>query len=191
MEHDEIVEILLEGLRKTGALKRRHASFWNSYKKSVKELGIGSELFSQLQTDLGSTIVAWGLCEKDPPDIRANLTDQRSVGIEVTELVNEAAIDAQIANPTRYYTELSRFGLAEAVKALRKILRDKEQKLGSLKGYANLVLIIHTDEPFVRSDQFLEMPEPIFTERSAVFDVVYLLFSYEPSKQKCPILKLL
>jgi hypothetical protein len=37
MEHDELVQFSLESLAKTDALKRRHASFWNCHKKSVKE----------------------------------------------------------------------------------------------------------------------------------------------------------
>jgi hypothetical protein len=191
MEHDELVRLLLESLEKTDALKRRHASFWNSHKKSVKELGVVSELFPQLQNDLGSKIVEWGASERDPPDIRAVLANQRVVGFEVTELVNEAAIDAQIADPARYYPELSRFGLPQAVAGLRRILKEKERKLESLTGYDQLCLIIHTDEPNFKSDEFLDLPEAIFSEPSKVFASVYLLFSYEPDKQKCPVIKLL
>jgi len=191
MDHDEVVQLLLDNLAKTYALKRRHASFWNFHKKSTKELGALSEIFARLQNDLGSKILEWDLCEKDPPDIRMVLSDQRVIGVEVTELVNEAAIQAQITNPSGYQLELSCFGLPEGVNAIRNIVRNKEQKLLALTGYDQLCLLIHTDEPYFQSQDFIKFPDPILAKPSGVFDSVYLLFSYEPDKQQCPVLNLL
>lgn len=191
-ETTEISEIILESLRKNDDLRRKHASFWNFHKKTSKELGLFSELFRRFQRDFGGTILEWGLCDDDPPDIFARLSDGSLKGVEITELVNEKAIHAQIKKTEDYGHELFRFDYEESVKKLRQILAEKEKKLtAKSSSYNGLSLLIHTDEFLLQSDQFAGKEGKIFPGGSELFEGVYLVFSYEPQKQKCPVLRLI
>ncbi|HZM44661.1 MAG TPA: hypothetical protein VFC14_07500 [Burkholderiales bacterium] len=188
---DEISLEIIESLRRNDGLRRKHASFWNFHKKSSKELGLFSERFHKFESDYRSNIIGWALCEKDPPDVFANLADGRKIGIEITELVNEAAIDAQIRKPDEYSEELFQFGFDEASEEIRRIVREKEEKLfPAMSDYDELALLIHTDEFLLKSDQFAPGVAAYILDNSRVFESVYLLFSYEPDKQQCPLVKL-
>lgn len=191
-ELTKISNEILENLRKSDALKRKHANFWNFHKKTSKELSLFSEILDQYQLDSGLSIVKWGLCNEEPPDIFAELSDSSLHGIEITELVNESAIKAQINNQSDYYEELMRFNYQIAVNKLCEILLEKEKKLLLNKSnYDGLSLLIHTDEWLLKSEQFVDKGHEIFPNGSAIFQKIYLLFSYEPDKNKCPLLRLI
>lgn len=188
---DEISSSIVESLRRNDRLRRKHASFWNFHKKSSKELGLFSEIFKNFESDYGSKVIGWGLCEKDPPDVFADLVDGRKIGVEITELVNEAAIDAQIKNLILYPKELLSFGYDRACEEIRRIVEEKEEKLSLvLPSYDELVLLIHTDEFLLKPEQFQPTVATQSFKAGRVFQTVYLLFSYEPDKGKCPLIKL-
>lgn len=192
VDDQKIVDELIESLSENDRLRRKHASFWNFHKKTSKELGLFSEVFDRFKTDLKQEIMEWGLCDTDPPDIFAKLADGSLIGIEITELVNEKAIQAQIRRDPNYYDELFRFDYDAAVSKLRNILTEKEKKLyKEVFKFDGLSLLIHTDEFLLNSDIFIGKESDIFPEGSNVFESVYILFSYEPKKQKSPMLRLI
>ena len=189
----EISEEILGSLQKNDALRRKHASFWNFHKKSSKELGLFSQFFERFEQECGEKVQEWNLSDKDPPDVYARLCDGKLKGIEITELVNEQAIHNQINDPRRFSEELFRFDFQEAIQKLREVLMDKEDKARLKRvgeDYDGISLLIHTDEPLLKSDQFLGLGRDIYPDGSEVFEGVYLLFSYEPDRQECPILRL-
>lgn len=189
---DEVVQQILDSLRANDALKRRHANFWNFHDKRSKELGLFSEIFDKFEKDYEAKIVEWGLSPKDPPDVFAKLADGRLIGIEITELVNEAAIDAQICKPDRYSTELLRFDFSVAANKLRQKVEAKAKKLEHVHAsYDELVLLIHTDEFMLKPEQFCSNEHGITPEIARIIDRVYLLFSYEADKQSCPLIQLM
>ena len=190
-EDQELVEELLKSLSKNDKLSRKHASFWNFYKKASKELGLFSEIFDRFKEDFSENIVEWGLCDFDPPDIYVKLSDGSVKGVEITELVNEKAIKAQISGDPEYHEELFRFDNEAAILKLRNILAEKEKKLSNrFCDYSGLSLLIHTDEFLLKSEQFIDKGNEIFPNGSDVFERVYLLFSYEPDKQHSPLVRL-
>ncbi|MGE5159087.1 MAG: hypothetical protein ACM3OF_13200 [Gemmatimonas sp.] len=188
---DAISSQIIESLRRNDRLRRKHASFWNFHKKSSKERALFSEIFRRFEADYCSNVTGWNLCEKDPPDVFANLADGRKIGLEITELVNQAAIDAQISRPGEYSKELLRFGFDQARKEIRRIVREKEEKLSLvISDFDELALLIHTDEFLLKSNQFSPDISTQILEECGVFGSVYILFSYEPDKQQCPLIKL-
>lgn len=188
---DNITRQLIEDLEANDALKRRHANFWNFHKKTSKELGLFSEVFERFEKDFEVKIDEWGLTDKDPPDVFANVSSGKVIGIEITELVNEHAIDAQIHFPDRYSTELLSFDFDASVKKLREIVAEKGRKLASVGDlYDELVLLIHTDEFMLKSDQFNTHEHGVTLEMAPAVNRIYLLFSYEPDKQTCPLIRL-
>ena len=72
-------------------LKRNHASFFNDCDQFRQELGVTSNLFNTLGIGLRN-IKPGG----DPPDIIVNTQNTGEIGIEVTELVNQKAIESSI-----------------------------------------------------------------------------------------------
>lgn len=187
MSVDEIAAQVVAALQATDRLKRKHASFWNSAKKSSKEMGVFTEAMYRISLDLPNAIDGWNPVDKDPPDIELTYGSEK-LALEITELVNPKAISAQIGASPGYSMELVQYGLAEANARLQEIVSDKEAKiLRVLPQYTAAALLIHTDEPMLSSDMF----EGYFLEsKSNVYDWIYLLFSYEPAKGECPLVRL-
>jgi len=188
---EETTNQILKDLEKNDKLKRKHANFYEFHKKSVKETGIFTEFMSELKKVLSSPIKSWELTANDPPDISLELEDGTNLGVELTELVNEKAIHTQINNPAEYAAACMSYGVKEASEDIRLILKKKEKKLQKIaQHYNQLILLIHTDETMFNSDSFINTYKNILVSKSDIFSHVYLIFSYEPAKQKCPILKL-
>ena len=95
--------------------------------------------------------------------------------------MNERAIVTQINSQRKYDDEMFRFDYERAVSELRRIVEAKEEKLKNIvKRFDRLILLIHTDEMLLRSDQFKGIGSAIFPHGSTTFDHVLLLFSYGP-----------
>jgi len=192
MKADEIVKKILSGLEKNDGCRRKHANFWNFVEKSVKESGIADQACYEISNIYESELISWGPAENDPPDVEFNFKNGQTVAVEITELVNQNAIEIQIKNPERYSDELFRFDYPVAVEELNRILVEKEEKMRSVESlYSESILLIHTDEFLLDSDLFIGKESEIFKRSSEVFKHAFLLFSYEPLKKCCPILKLL
>lgn len=187
MSDDDIATQIVAALQATDRLKRKHAPFWNSAKKSSKEMGVFTEVMYRISLDLPNAIDGWNLAEKDPPDIELTCGPDK-LALEITELVNPKAICAQISGSPSYSMELVQYGLAEAKARLQKIVSEKEAKiLRALPQYTAAALLIHTDEPMLSSDMFEGY---LLESKSTVYDWIYLLFSYEPAKGECPLVRL-
>jgi hypothetical protein len=185
-ERDSIVAAVLHALSKTDVLKRKHADFWNSHKKSAKEMALFSEVFERLQVGYSQKISSWKRCENDPPDIEF-LMDGRRFGVEITELVNEDAIRAQIQRSPTYPNEVIGFSPDVAKQRLQELIHQKDQKVENVATqYDELLLLVHIDEPMLSSKDFLGygLPTP-----STCFRRVYVLFSCEPENAESPLLR--
>ena len=190
-EEDRISLQIIESLAKNDRLPRKHADFWNFHSKPSKELGIFSEIFDRFESARSTKIVEWGLCEPDPPDVYVRFENGNCAGVEITELVNEPAIAAQIRKEASYSIESMKFDFDAACMKIAEIVREKAWKVAAVRrNYDELCLLIHTDEPLLSSDQFGSVPKTITSNDREAFDTVLLLFSYEPQKQKCPLITL-
>ena len=191
-ETEKIIKQILDDFIKKDSSKRKHASFFEFFgKTSVKETGVFEEFLNELELLYQTKIYSWGTNKNDPPDIEAKLKNGKVIGIEITELVNEKAIVAQINKPETYTNECMTYGITEAVEQLNKIVLKKEIKTKkAINSFDELILLIHTDETMFTSDNFKAKSNKLLCDKSNVFSHIYLMFSYEPAKQKCPILKL-
>jgi hypothetical protein len=98
-EHDHINRLLHEAAEKD----RGYASFSNWPDRDVKEVGWVSELFRSLQHvehKSYSRLRSRGQ-GNDPPDCEAIDSEGRTIGIEVTELVDQSAVEK--CNSERIY----------------------------------------------------------------------------------------
>lgn len=184
---DEIVAQILANLSSTDHLPRKHASFWNFVRKGPKEIGVFTEAMQRISDDLPSPITEWRLVMEDPPDIEFT-SGLEKVGVEITELVNSKALKAQLNGSINYSLELLGYSIEDAKAQIAQIVKDKENNIRrNIHRYNAAALLIHTDEPMLTSEMFQDYR---LSETSEVYKWVYLLFSYEPAKNECPLIRL-
>lgn len=191
-EDEEIVAQILSDLAKNDKKPRKHANFFEFWKKPVKETGIFEEFITKLEEHLGVPIKSWKLADNDPPDIVAELENGQTIGVELTELVNKDAIDAQIHKPEAYSGIALNFGADEALIKINSIIDSKSDKLRNVVSmYDQLILLIHTDEIMLTSATFVKSMQNHKLHSSNVFNSVHLMFSYEPASKSYPVVSIL
>lgn len=124
----------------------------------------------------------------DPPDCEANLYEGGKLGIEVTELVDPAAIMAYKNGDTSQQAEWSEDKL---IKAITHRLKAKDIST-NLKGgpYAQYALVIHTDEPLLNFDYTYPVLSKIAFHDYSLIDRAFLLMSFDNKHQCCPFIEL-
>jgi hypothetical protein len=132
---------LLELIRR----KRRHAAFFHWPLRRDGERGIVQLLSETARvagepglTEIESTTI-------DPPDCKALGPSGERVGIEVTELVDQSVAGQRPMNTRPKFWEVP-----EVVTRISEIIRRKDLKWAHVNGFARLILLIHTDEMFLR-----------------------------------------
>lgn len=124
----------------------------------------------------------------DPPDCEAIMSDGGKLGIEVTELVDPAAIMAYKNGNTGHRAEWNEQKL---IKSISQRLEAKEVSK-NIKGgpYESYMLVIHTDEPRLTFDYTY----PILTGHTFKFysliNRAFLLMSYDEKYRCCPYIEL-
>lgn len=184
---EEVAAQILADLGATERLRRKHASFWNFARKGPKEMAVFTEAMGRIAQDLPGPITGWRPVPEDPPDIELTTGAER-IGVEITELVNTRALKAQLHAPHTYSEQLLRYGPDQAKTQLAAIVKEKESKIGSVaSSYDSVALLIHTDEPLLASEM---LADHRLSPASNVYRWVYLLFSYDPAKNECPLVRL-
>ena len=124
----------------------------------------------------------------DPPDCEANLFEGGKLGIEVTELVDPAAILAYKNGDTSQQAEWSEDKL---IKSITHRLQAKDIST-NLKGgpYDQYILVIHTDEPLLSFDYTYPLLSNTPFQYYSLIDRAFLLMSYDEKHQCCPFIEL-
>ncbi|MBK8157776.1 MAG: hypothetical protein IPK59_02935 [Rhodospirillaceae bacterium] len=91
---------ILARMREARSKARGYADFFQWPNRDIEELGVLQELAKTLES-VGSNFLS-GLRSRgrgfDPPDCEATDTSGRRVAVELTELVDQAALEATVAN---------------------------------------------------------------------------------------------
>ena len=186
MVDEEKFKRYLENLPKS---KRRHASFFDYPDKQVKELGIMNEFVVQLENMGNAKIIDWEPGE-DPPDIKATDLNGNFIGIEITELVNQRAVEKEIQRNPEYYKEYFSWDEEKVRTKILDIVETKNRKLDRLPDrYRSIVLLIHTDEPFLSSDKLIDYLKSVPKPEDLVLSDCYVLVAYEPQKGGYTLIK--
>ena len=187
-EEREIVESMREALRRS----RGHASFFEwAPNRDLEELGVATyfaESLGHRGEQVLSNVVSRGR-GNDPPDCEAIAPDGTTVAIEVTELVDPAAI---VAFKHKQLYEWSDWSPEKLQDALARRLVAKAARRKSLKGgpYGQYIVLIYTDEPMLPYDTAVTLLERAAFEACEDIDRAYLLISYDPKLEYCPYLQL-
>ncbi|MBC8210404.1 MAG: hypothetical protein H8E21_05000 [Gammaproteobacteria bacterium] len=174
---------------------RKHASFFHYPRKyeKTKELSIAIRFFEGLRSLEGRKFrnIKNG---DDPPDIMAFNSLGEKIALELTELVNEDAINSQIQGKRSYFSEVVSWDKDNTLDEIQNIINKKSKSLEAVysDAYSAVFLLLFTDEPklpFKRVNQFVnnhnwEIPLNI--------NEAYILFSYTPDKDlpDYPVMKL-
>lgn len=157
---------------------RQYGSFFEWPDKSVKELGVVQQFIESV-----SARGWWMLSDPrphtpDPPDCVALDAMGNAVALEVVELVSRKAIELT-ARGERVTCWWSAAGIREAVENL---LRSKDCKRYSGGPYADIALVIHTDEPVLMPDDVRDALRGVSFGPFENLTKAYILFSYIPTK---------
>jgi hypothetical protein len=163
--------------------KREWNSFWSWRDNPVAERGIARDLLEAV----GVQVDSLRSLDQDPPDCEATLDGQFS-GIEVTELVHRATLERSIKavrqrsrgeepqKPEAYFV----WGRDDLIAALQAMLVVKNS--AKLKrSYERYVLVIHTDEFFLDSENVERFLRGARFKTSLITHA-FLGLSYEPGK---------
>jgi len=173
---------VLKQLAAAIAKQRGYADFFDWPDKRQKELGI-LESFVEAATKLGLDLTDPRLEHegKDPPDAWAFL-DGSAVAIEITELVDAQLIARHKASGQ---TQWRWWTLEEVASKLSSIVRGKDHT--GFGGRTQYWLLIHCDESAISHQllkDYLAAMSPIDVRG---LDRCFVLLSYDPSIQGCPL----
>jgi len=175
------------------ARKRGYADFfcWPP-NRNLEELGIVREFCESLEKNGQLFLDRDSLKARgrgnDPPDCEAEDLFGNHIGIEVTELVDSAAIETLKKTGVYEWAEWDRAKIIHVIDE-RLSAKDKPAKV---KGgpYVSYVIIIHTDEPSLNFPCVTNMLKDVrFTKRKLI-DRAFLFLSYDPEIKIYPYVEL-
>jgi len=181
---EEWKQALAEAVAEHEARARKHANFFDGLDKEVKHHGIAKEFCENLNRQHGIAYSIRTDAQLDPslpPDVALKDAHGRTVGVEITELVNRAAIDAQIQGRDDYFAISFEFGAHEAVAFLHEVVVRKElAAVNVCSQYADFLLLIHCAEPWLSRDALASAIAAHAWPVTRGIRAAYLMFDYMP-----------
>jgi len=156
---------------------RKYASFFDWPDKSIKERGVVNNLFSSMRKAGCCQYSNVAIAEHDPPDCIATDEEGNTVGIEVSELVDEEAVRRNQQGKDVYRL----WDADSVIDHIQQILLNKDGKPYQGGPYAKLILVIHTDEPEITPECYIPIIQQHTFAGMRQIDEAYLLFSYIPA----------
>lgn len=185
MDCDEVSRILRQSVER----QRGYADFFEWPDKATKEWGIAQEFLKELERDGGPKVISGKQHpsgENSAPDWQFTVDGGETWGVELTELVNQKAIEAtkrgkQVFAPWPDDELIAKFQSRIAEK-------DRPEKV---KGgpYDRYVLLIHVDEDMLPAKRLKAVLSTCFLQ-TRLIDEVYVLVSYDPAVERLPLLRL-
>lgn len=188
---DETDKSVLDNIRKSQDLPRKHADFFNWHNKETKERSICYK-FTQYLFDVNGEIFDSVSLGSDPPDCIAK-TKNTEVGIEVVELVDQKAIEDQIRFK-KHWVHQEAWTTKKLMGKLNLLIQSKnspKNKAELLGKYERYIVLIHTDEPELMVQEFDALFRDNQIESTDLVTESYVLFSYDPKKRNYPVRRVL
>ena len=159
---------------------RKHGSFWLWPKKHVMERGIVQELLNSMQQDVDMRYRNVRSVNSDWPDCEVDDEFGDTIGVEVTELVDEETV----RRAQRDEMDFSYRTDDEIKDQVRSILSRKDLKSSHGGLYSKVILVIHTDE-FTHSRLFPVIRSTKFTRLKNIQEA-FIIVSYDPETRTYP-----
>lgn len=182
------MKIFQEEIERLRKLKRNHASFFNWHDQEVQERVVGMDFFQKLEESSGEYLLKIESAE-DPPDVKITTSEGRELGVEITELVDQASIEYEIKGDSRWYERVVSWSREHTIDRLEAIIARKDGKCEKAnEKYETLVLLIFTDEPMLDSGTLKVYLRGHTWPETKYIDEAYILTGYEPKHgTKCLI----
>ena len=181
---------LLHRIQHLRKLPRRHASFYDWPDTKIKESGIVDEFLDPTNHKGIHNYVSFSMPDNDPPDAIIYKNDNEEAQLEITELVNQVAIELQIKNDSKYACESIKWiDRSYFEKKLNEIIQIKNEKCKYLfKQKSNVQLLLHTDEMWLET-YYKKHFEAGVTIQSHSFTNVWLMLSYSANTKSHQIIQ--
>jgi len=171
-DYSEIVELLEWAIDQ----KRKYAGFWSWPDREVAERGVAQELLDGIGPHVGGRClrVRSTGAGNDPPDCVADLEAGGQVGIEVTELVDQAHAGG---SPTKWaFWDVDKF------RSLINQRLHRKDDPSTVKGgpYVKYIVALHTDEPLLSAAQVREYLQGATFGPFRLIDAAWVVVSHEP-----------
>jgi len=177
-------------LQKAAQRKRFYCSYWDWHNKPVKELGILSDFLKVLKA-LGMESVFTSLRQRsqgeDPPDFEGQDNAGRTIGIELTELVDEKTVNKRQVDRRLEYKS---YTPSEAIERIEQIIREKDVKCYRGGPYQRIVLLIFTDEYFLEPLDVRDAIRRHLFRRGVNVQEAFLFYSPRPATSDDPCIPL-
>lgn len=181
---DEVVAIMHEARAKS----RSYATYWEwAPERSQAEVGVAQALADFLMHSDGRSWASVQPIADDPPDVLLLCTSGNRVGVEVTELVDEATVERH-----RYHKKVDTYPPHEwadwtvdsLASSIVQAIERKDRKLAARAGqYDELIVAVATDEPMI-SLALAEQALRMCSARVHNLQRAFLLLSYQPEADK-------
>lgn len=181
---------LLHAIDKLRKLKRQHASFYDWSEKQTKESGIVDEFLDPNNHKGIHNYVSFSIPDNDPPDAIIYKEDNEEAQLEITELVNQHAVESQINNNSTYLSEAEKWiERSYFEKQLNERFQIKNKKCSALFSQANNVqLLLHTDEMWLEACYKKHFEAGVVIQPH-IFTNIWLMLSYSPSTKSHQIIQ--
>ena len=174
-------------LRNAIKRQRRHAPFFSWFDRSpsgkaIAEKGTLESLLESMEANGRAEYSRPRATGSDWPDCEVTNSAGKAVAVEVTEFVDAAALS--------HKTEPRQWSDDEILARLAAIIRKKDER-GFGAGYAETVLLVHTDEFYLdpaRIEALLSSHG--FPLRHRNVTRAFLVFGYSPQLGRCPYIEL-
>lgn len=182
---------LFERIKQALAKRRGYADFFAWDDKQVAEHGVVGTFFEVASAEPGAPFrnMMSRPAGRDPPDCEALDAQGRRLGIEVTELVDERAIQQSRHDP-RFWA--ATWDAGKLIQMLEERLRAKDRPATVHGGpYDEYWLVVHCDEALLSIANVREWLAGHVFARPMLLTRAYLLLSYDPSVQTYPYVRLI
>jgi hypothetical protein len=163
--------------------RRKYAAFFDwRPDKAVKEWDVVCELLNSMHASGDYRYTRVEPVDDDWPDCVIRDSGGVQVGVEVTEFVDQKAVE-MCERGKNVYREWSNQAVREKIE---QILISKDGKAYHGDLYGKLILVIHNDEVELPSFRLFPILDASPFPRPRNFDEAYLICSYEPKLGNSP-----
>jgi hypothetical protein len=155
---------------------RKYAPFFDWPDKGIKEWDVVDELLRAMHAKGDCRYTRAESVDDDPPDCVIKDSAGVQVGVEVTEFVDQNAVE-MCERGMDVYREWSDQAIIEKI---AQILKRKDEKAHHGDLYSKVILVIHTDEVELTSPRLFPILDASPFPRPRNIDEAYLICSYEP-----------
>lgn len=177
----------LDRLRELARRQRVYAPMREGGTKEQKELAVVTDWLETMTRDGNDLYTGPRTADKDPPDCLVQTKAGALVGVEVAELVCQVAIELnEQARPGRGQRPSlenmvhGQWTRSSFINAVADRIEDKDRKAYLGGPFAELILLLHTDEPLLVSEQCDEWLRGYTFPKCAQLTSGYFVHAYRP-----------